>query len=52
MKYDRVGERKMIDLSMLNPEQLQPTLDTEGVVVVSAGAGSGKQDCLLIEFVI
>ncbi len=42
MKYDRVGERKMIDLSMLNPEQLQPTLDTEGVVVVSAGAGSGK----------
>ncbi len=32
----------MIDLSLLNPEQLQPTLDTEGVVVVSAGAGSGK----------
>ena len=32
----------MIDLSMLNSEQLAPTLDTKGVVVVSAGAGSGK----------
>lgn len=30
------------NLDSLNKEQLLPTLDTEGVVVVTAGAGSGK----------
>lgn len=30
------------DLNSLNKEQLAPTLDTEGVVIVTAGAGSGK----------
>lgn len=30
------------DLNSLNKEQLNPTLDTEGIVVVTAGAGSGK----------
>lgn len=30
------------DLNSLNKEQLLPTLDTEGIVVVTAGAGSGK----------
>ena len=30
------------DLNSLNKEQILPTLDTEGIVIVTAGAGSGK----------
>lgn len=32
----------MLDLSVLNDEQLKPTLDTQGAILVTAGAGSGK----------
>ena len=30
------------DLTTLNQEQIKPVLDTEGAVLVTAGAGSGK----------
>ena len=35
-----------LDLSKLNEEQIKPVLDTEGAVLVTAGAGSGKTKLL------
>lgn len=40
--YNKPMGNMYYNLDSLNKEQLLPTLDTEGIVIVTAGAGSGK----------